>query len=375
MKKQILFLAIFTLAFIFAGTTKSYGQLLPSEFGTAPIPLTSCIGTAQEPKAGIPYTYLLDETGTNATATDFQFWATKDQNFISGNPTVTNEVDSLRRTVAGELLDYSANYLGGGTTPSVDITWSAEILANTVYQSDVAGEPTFVVGWATDGCTDNIKVWEIDPTPSFTVDITVINDDDMLPLPYGDATAEQCVDVVRAAIYNPSTDGVDYHYGYDTLYYEVVAANFVTSWVPTFFLTGLDGGGIQEASIGWASSMANAQAGTFIESGDISGGSLTGSTAITADPGVLDNSVGLSVYVQVIINNNNYETLAASTIGLSVAGEDAEGFDIDDDATCTQPANAADAADDDVTTRTLSPRPTLIEGTPTILPNTGIGTP
>jgi hypothetical protein len=117
--------------------------------------------------------------------------------------------------------------------------------------------------------------------------------------------------------------------------------------------------------------MADAEANSFIESGlDISTtGTVTGTTPLTAvDPNTND---GVSLIVQVIISNNNYETLAQEAIQLSVAGEDAVGFDINDDATCSVPANATDAAADDFIDRTIDPRPTIVEGTPTLLLNGG----
>jgi hypothetical protein len=373
MKKQILILAIFTLA-IFAGTDNVFGQVLaPSDYGTVAVPLTVCVGDAQHPKAGQTYTYSFD-TGSSATA--FRWWATKDPDFVSADPTVTNQTDSLLVST-GELTSVSASYWGETATNGVDITWSADILGRTSYQT-LVGSPgtsalptsTFVVGWGTDGCTDNLKVWEIDPSPAFTVDITVIDDATMLPLAYNDVSSTQCVDVVRAAIYNAASYEVDYNFGWDTLYYEVVASNFVESWVPSFFLTGLDAGGIQTAQISWASSMTNAQAGTFIETSVITEDvEVKGTTALTAS--AADNSAGVSLIVQVVIANNNYETLAASTIGLRVAGEDALGFDIVDDIDCTQSVDAETAAVDDATTRTITERPTLddaTDGTPIILP-------
>lgn len=377
MKKQILILAFFVLA-ILAGTNESFGQALaPSTFTTAPRPLVNCVGDALHPKAGVPYTYTLDPGAVVPAPTDYKFWATKDPDFISGAvTTTTNQADSLKK-VAGELLNYSTNYRTGGATANVSITWSPEILAGTEFQSTPgaaapAKTPTFVVGWATNGCSDNIKVWEIDPTPSFTVDITNIAKATKLPLAY-DATTTQCVDLTRAAKYS-ATKGVDYNYGKDTLYYEVIASNFVTSWKPTFYLTGLDGT-IQTADIALASSWANMTAATpvLIESGNITAGSYAGTTALTST--VPNTTQGVSLIVRVIISNNNYETLAQSTIALAVAGEDAETFDIDDDAVCTVPADAADAASDDVATRTIDPRPSIGPGTTPVLINTGIATP
>lgn len=389
MKKQFLLLAIFTLA-VFAGTNTAWGQvqLDPSPFTSVPNPLVNCIGSAQSPRAGVPYDYTLDDTGTNAAATEFRFWATKDPDFISlvGGVTTSNQAsDSLKRNYSTELYGYSDNYKVPSASKTVSITWGPDLLSRTSYQTAV-GSPgtlaaptsTFVVGQAI-GCSDNIKVWEIDPKPAFTVDIKVIADDTKLPLPYGDASATQCIDSVRAAKYNPTSFDVDYNYGWDTLYYEVIAANFVTSWVPTFFLTGLGDDAIQEAQIDWYKSWSAARTNAttaatgFIEGGDITGGTITGTVPLTST--IPNTNGGVSMIVRVIISNNNYEGLAAQTIGLSVAGEDAVGFDIDDDALCTVPADAADAASDDGTTRTITPRPTIEEGTAIILPNGGIATP
>ena len=388
MKKQFLLLAIFTLA-VFAGTT-AYGQQLdPSPYSSIPNTLANCVGSPQQPKAGIPYTYEFDNTdfGAGGPPTGFRFWATKDPNFVSGTPTITNQTTALT-VVSGDLLATSTNYNPGSNdaTDNVEITWGPDLLARTSYQT-LVGSPgtlaaptsTFVVGWATNGCTDNIKVWEIDPSPSFTVDIKVIADGTKLPLPYGDATATQCIDEVRAAKYNTTNFNVDYNFGWDTLYYEVIAANFVTSWVPTFFLTGLGDAAIQDARIDWYESWSAARtnattaAAGWIEGGDITGGTVTGTTAITSN--APNTNGGVSMIVRVVVSNNNYEGLTAQTIGLSVAGEDAVGFDIDDDLACTVPANAADAADDDTTSRTITPRPTLQEGTTIILPVGGIATP
>jgi hypothetical protein len=382
MKKQILFLAFFTLALIFAGTNKGFGQLNPSPYTPAsvPVPLTLCVGSAQQPKAGVPYIYRLDNT--TADATGFRFWATKDPTFVSldGTNTVTNQTDSLKRNYSTELFGYSDNYLTQSTTNEVSITWGPDILSRTSYQQGDIGYPgtitdptsTFVVGWA-ENCADNIKVWEIDPRPAFTVDIKMLADATKLPLPYNEPDEEQCIDEVRAAKYNTTTFEVDYNFGWDTLYYEVIASNFVTSWVPTFFLTGLGDDAVQVATINWASSWANARTGVFIEGGDITGGSITGTTALTSvSP---NTSTGVSLFVRVLIANNNYEGLAAQTILLSVAGEDAVGFDLTDEATCTPPADAATAAVDDGTSRVITPRPTIVQGTPIILPIGGIATP
>jgi hypothetical protein len=388
MKKQILFVAMFTLAIIFAGTNNVFGQQLdPSPYTSVPIPLTQCVGSAQQPKAGVSYNYALDNT--TADATGYRFWATKDPDFVSleiatGN-TILNQPDSLHRNYSTELFGYSASYLGQTATNSVDITWGPDILSRTDYQQGHIGAgtlanptSTFVVGWA-ENCADNIKVWEIDPSPAFTVDIKVIADATKLPLPYNDATGSQCIDEVRAAKYDVTSHEVFYNYGWDTLYYEVISSNFVTSWVPTFFMTGLGDVAIQNARIDWYESWSAARTNAttpatgWIEGGDITGGTITGATALTSNnPNTVN---GVSMIVRVVIQNDNYEGLTLQTIGLSVAGEDAVGFDLTDEPTCTPPADAATAAADDGTTRTITPRPTIVEGTPIIIPNGGVAVP
>ena len=380
MKKQILFLAMFTMAMIFAGTNNVFGQnLTTSGFtpATAPIPL-SCIGTAQEPFPGVSYTY---EFAIPNNATKYTWWATKDTAFIIGKPTVSNQASDSLKVLNGELLAASVSYWDTTATASVDITWSANILARTNYQQGDIGYPgteanptsTFVVGYGTDDCTDNIKVWEINPKPAFTVDIKNIDDFTREPTAaYGDLVS-QCVDEVRAAKYNATTFEVDYNFGWDTLYYEVVAANFVKGWVPTFFLDGLDA--IQDAHIGWASSFSDAQTGTFIEDGDITTGTLAGTD--TLKTALLDYSGGVSLYVRVVVANNEFETQpTASTYTLGVAGHDAVDWDITETAgVCAPAADAATAAADDEAERNVTPRPTLTEGEPTILPVGAVTTP
>jgi len=375
MKKQFLILMFFVLA-LFAGSLTSFGQVLaPSTFGTKPIPLTLCVGSAQQPKAGVDYTYALDPTGSVKAPTGYQFWATKDPNFISlvgGVTTLNQAADSLKKT-QGQLINYSPNYKTGGATSSVHITWSPEILAGTKYQG---ASPTFVVGFATDGCTNNIKVWEINPSPSFTVNITNLdNAASRAPKAYG-ATTTQCVDLTRAAKY--SAKGIAYNYGADTLYYEVIASDFVTSWKPTFFLTGLDGT-IQTATISYWDSYAHAykekQGQLPIEAGNITGGKFAGTKALTSS--VQNTTNGVSMIVKVVITNNNYQTIAQESISLSVAGLDAVGFNIIDNVTCTIPATDVLAAAPNVANRTIDPRPLIDAGlaTPIILTNTGVSVP
>ena len=123
---------------------------------------------------------------------------------------------------------------------TVTITWSADILSKTKYQATAADNTagkfsTFVVGYSQGtNCADNIQVFEIEPMPNFTVDITPVDpSDNLTPLAWGDAlTAKLCVDKVQSAVYNAGA--IDMDYGTNTFYYEVTAANFVKDWTPSF---------------------------------------------------------------------------------------------------------------------------------------------
>ncbi|GAB1451518.1 hypothetical protein MASR2M47_15740 [Draconibacterium sp.] len=180
MKKQILFLAMFTMALIFAGTNSVFGQTLsPGITATTPIVPLACIATSEplHPFAGVPYIYSLSGPGPEVPSS-YTWWATKNMNFITGEvvmPAGTNSNLSTQLTVASnDLVSTSTNY--GITTPvstagadEVEITWSASILAANQVTSGVPARniPTFVVGYAEgENCADNIQVYEINPEPN-----------------------------------------------------------------------------------------------------------------------------------------------------------------------------------------------------------------
>jgi len=353
----------FVLALI-VGTSTVFAQELSPGTNTART-LENCEDWPLHPRAGIPYIYEVDvdETADGGAATSYTWWATKDQNFIQTltGVTSTNIADSLGRLPNGELLDYSSNY--GQTTAAgntVEITWSPEILAGTTYQGDGVdpnGTPTFVVALIEGECTNNIQVYELNPTPSFTLDIASIDEDGNV-LDF-EVPAAQCVDEVRGATYNAGV--LDMDYGTDTIYFEVLAANFVTSWTPTFeIISGLTS--TQTAVIGWATSLANAEAGTFIDGEqDIAiGTSLTGSTALTSS--IPNTSEGVALYVRVVISNNTYESLDDQDFVLAVDGEDSTGqWDIDQNDTDCNSDILADQTDQ--ATHTITARPTIDHAT------------
>lgn len=338
MKKQILFLMFFVLTTI-AGVNQSYGQ---SVAGSAPRG-SSCTGDPMHPIAGQPYTY----QASSNQAGNYTFWATKDVNFISTAAGVTTTNIATMLTTPTNLLTASANYGLTGATDNVIITWSDAVLAGTTLAS-----PTFVAVNQDGSCTNNFKAWSIIPTKAFTVDITNVNHTTKASLAY-DAPESQCFDKVNGAHYDIPSNTMQYDFGTQVLYFEVIAANFTNSWTPTFNLTGLGNG--QTATIQWDYTMA------FGAPVTVTSGSASPSPVLTT---ASNTSTGVSIYVMVTIKNLTYEGIAATPITLAVDGQNSVGdWDILNNSvgaplplTCGATTGPDQA---DVAIQTLNPRPTV----------------
>ncbi|MFA6129051.1 MAG: hypothetical protein WC699_17265 [Bacteroidales bacterium] len=354
MKKQFLLIALALCAGVMV-----YGQ--NALHNSIPRPI-SCLDDAGHPIAGKPYVY--EASGTPAGG-QFLFWATKDPNFIasSGTPVVTTNNLSTRLTTPTDLITTSANYGVAGAATQVSITWSDATLNGTVPGTT----PTFVAAHYTApvaGCADNFNAWEIQPIKAFIVDVKNIEDGTKTILAY-DAAEDQCADIVRSATYAAGT--VNYDFGTNTLYYEVIAANFSGSWTPTLAVVGLDV--VEAAVITWTYELPSTWSATTVWN--------AATAPVTPDATVLDVSLGVSIYVKVVITHNNYEGIAVAgrDITLQVDGQNAAGdWDIANNlangspsGTCT-PAAGADQMD--IALQNIKARPVIAPITPaTFLPD------
>ena len=356
MKKQILFFTVFVFA-IFASIT-SFGQATP---GTAARPLSGCNDDPLHPVPGKSYTYTVGGTGTN-----FTWWATKDPNFItlSGTTPTTNMATQKLTVTTGQLEATSANYAQtpATATPSVDITWSSQILAGTALDGAGPKTPTFVVVQAEDAtnCTNNLKVYQLDPLVAFTVDILPMNTDGTVTGDYN-ATVSKCFAPVASAVY--SAGGVHYNYGTNVLYFEVVAANFFTSYDGSFKINGLQVG--QSATVDWSyttgATATWAPLGAAV-TGDGTGVAQTVGTEKFLVDAATNTSDGVSIYLRVTINNGTFEGIAPTPIAMLVNGVDSDGNEDVDNNTCKVPAAGSNF--EDVATETLTERPTVNSATP-----------
>ena len=341
MKKQIfiLILAVFATAFAFGQGAVKYSDPRAS----------TCVDDPLHPVAGKPYEYAASAAPTGGK---WHFWATKDQNFIT--TTATGTTANFGTALASPTVTTSADYNDPNNTDgTVTITWSSSVLAGTDYQASPGpGTPTFVAAVYVDpaGCTNNIKVWELDPKPGFTVDVLALNPATHLP----DATLYtyvpgQCADVVRTAVYQGG-DQMHYDYGTNYLYYEFVAANFTNYWTPTFALTTL--GATQVATYEYTFALPS----TWGTTSPTWTALVSGTTKIPVDPSVVSTEDGVSVFVRVSIANNQFENLADQTLTMTLDGQDADNLWDVKNIDCTDP-KAADQ--DDKSNQTITRRPTI----------------
>ena len=102
MKKQFLFLAFFTLALIFAGTTISNAQ---------------CVDDALHPMAGKPYHYIISATG-GGTVKSYEWIVTTNNKIV--------DAGVLATTIAQGATTYT---MTNGNTADATITWSPTVIA------------------------------------------------------------------------------------------------------------------------------------------------------------------------------------------------------------------------------------------------------
>jgi hypothetical protein len=333
MKKQILILIVA----IFAAAVTAFGQ--SAVHNTPAQPLTCNSADALHPIAGTPYNYSVTTTPIGG---QYQWWATKQTQFITGGAVNTT---GMLTVSAGQLLATSPDYNAPATAgSSVTVTWSSELLAGTATAT-----PTFVaVNYANapGGCANNLKVYQIIPVNGFTVDIYNMSGNTLSSTLAWGATYSTCISDVASANWDGSQ--MVYDYGVNTLTYEVVAANFSTSWTPSFQVGALGNG--QTADLQWDYTPAFTSPVTVQSGIPQAGGTYTSST--TANTTETDTHNGVSIFVRLIIHNNTYEGINATPVTLAVNGMNSVNQPDVVNTDC-----ATNTLFEDIATQTLNPRP------------------
>jgi hypothetical protein len=216
------------------------------------------------------------------------------------------------------------------------------------------------------GCADNLKVYPIRPIDAFTVDIMNLSAKDSSLARGFDASDvpipdSSCFDIIQSAVWETGgTDGngqINYNFGTNRLFYEVIAANFTGSFIPSFLIDSLQVADNQTATIDWGYSK-----GSFTHS---VGTATNGVPVVSPDVAstlVTNTSLGVSIFVRVTIENDDFEGLRILPISLAVDAVNAESSIDVVNQDCSKPS-AADYVD--LAIQRLKPRPTITALAPT----------
>lgn len=269
MKKQILFLAMFALALIFASTTNVFGQVgaakpyqtVPTAVPTCltPTPFSSGVCTADElhPVQGVNYDYVV----TTTAATDIVRWFVVNNNDLTApKALVTDAVGILPSTDASiDPADGNGKYIlskGTGTYNGSGAANNATIQIAWKYFDGITDQVVLVAYVeGADGCTNNIAVYRIIPQPAFTIDIASVDAAGANPAKPGATPNKDCVSPIESATYagGGTTPGgtLTVDYGENWAFFVVNGANFKDSWMPEFQIT-YAGGTAPTLEASWA---------------------------------------------------------------------------------------------------------------------------
>ncbi len=300
MKKQILIFAMFTLALIFAGTSKSFGQYVNYMTGaptcTPAIPL-GCTD-ADDPLHPLPGQSYLYEITTDPVAIGSVHWFVTDESqIITSTVLGTPVLQPNRDVINGDyILTADANYNIPGPGKSINISWkSFDAVTNQVLLV------AYVTGAA--GCSDNVEVFRIEPSFAFTLDVAGLLD-------AGALGAEECLSPVESASYDGTN--LTMNYGENWVFFSVNAANFVNSWEPTFTAATANGSTI--GTIEWAYP-ADAQANV--------NWNASGTPVMAQVAGGAVGAAGECIVIRVQVDHGNIEhdnSVAAEVVTLSIDG-------------------------------------------------------
>ncbi|MFV0365792.1 MAG: hypothetical protein ACK5JS_04715 [Mangrovibacterium sp.] len=346
MKTKIFSLGLaLTLGLASAAFAQETPETTGATHGSKPKAVFDEAGTltnALNPIAGKTYTYSVnvENFGTGST---IHWIATQNVNllnvFAGANIIPANNTE----LIVNASDAYNAAATATADNNAIDIKWNSKI---TTAITDLAANPILVAAKVED-CSNNLKVYSITPVNGFMVDIKNVENDAYTSLDYN-TVDDQCFSKIASATWNGSD--MDYNYGTNILYYEVVATNFSDSWVPTFKIEGLKGD--QTATLEWSYTAYNGATGTS----DYAAAAISPEleTAAVKVASATNTSEGVSIYVKVTVSNNTYEGLTDDDIVLSVKGTVNGAKDND------QLATGGDGGyTDNNATQTLTKRPTI----------------
>ncbi len=329
--KKHLFISVLSIMTLATSLTSTFGQTAVKN--SAPRPLT-CTESPLNPIAGKPYDY---SATFNPDGGKVFWYATKSTTFMTGSTrSATIETAGAAGSTVASATDYASELTASGPSKT-NITWSSDGLAA------LGANPLFVAVEYTapaSGCANNMKVYKITPKNAFTIDIRSMTSDGSSSAAY-DVKTDQCAALVKSATYDGTKMVMDY--GVQTLYYEVVAANFTGSFTPSYQISGLQPG--QTAEIFWGYTTAGAT-NTL--------GAITNNTPVTgavASTALTETKDGASIFVKVVIQNATFENTAGETIKLAVDAVNSAGQKDVLESDCSENLAFADFTEQDIKAR------------------------
>lgn len=285
MKKQIFLIAVLVLS---ASLNKIYAQCSPDE---------------KRPSPGVEYTYTANISGVT-TGTEAKYWWY-----------IVDNVDVFATTplTVGTLFTVNGtNYnVGDATVNYIKITWTPASIGNTYYlvlryKETTSTTPTCEV--------ENISVFEIKPLNTFLLAF----EGGMLNAGTYTATAgsNACAAAPTGALVTPATPSVLITYGNNTLYYVATASGILGQWRPSIQLPALATSQTY-VSAEWTADMTGG--GGWVNLNPALNGQtqdLVSGTNAT----VTNATTGTPILIRIVINNNNWQTLAAQSIQVGLDG-------------------------------------------------------
>ena len=333
MKKHFLFSTMFALT-----AALSYGQTVATT-GSTPTPVT-CTDDALHPIIGKEYTYKGTGTPTGGT---YHIFATNSTNFIQNGALNTTGAYTATNGLLKAGTGYNVNTNSTGETK---LSWSG-----------AATNPSFVViqykqnGTCT---TDNLKVYKIEPKNAFIIEIR-----NMKKGTGNNFTTEALntnIDVCSANIQSATYNGTKmvYNYGSQSFYYELIAANYDKDFTPKVKIDGLQTGQTAKLKWGYSKTTMNTEIASVTNNTEVTLPKIIADTAI-------EPSKGVSIYLELVVENGSYEGTTDKNITLSVdATSGAKNFKNVKRADCSDEADFADKAIQ------------VLKARPAISPNTSV---
>jgi len=312
MKKQILIIAFFILA-VLAGT-RSYAQDLNYIPATACAPVTPIPCATADPLHPIPgTTYTYTVTVAPGVTTGYIQWfaynATTNGTLITGG-------SMAAAITAAEKNDGTSQYLLLADATKYNLTTSTSNSITASWQSfDGTAKQILLVAYVKGegGCSDNIEVFRIQPTFSFTLDIAGLLPTGALP---ATGNASECVTPVQSAVY--TTPNLTMDYGDNYVYFTVTAANYVHSWTPTFTIpANTTQTTVAVSDITWAYPLEAVKNAAGAATGTWNAATVP---VLALDPSKAVGPGGECIVVRVHLDHGNKENDVAGSITIGVDG-------------------------------------------------------